>query len=254
MDNMAAVPVTAALILVGVFYVVRWLRARRVSPIPGWRTVVFLGGLFALWLAAASPLARLDEELLTAHMAQHLLLMTVGPAFMLLGLPGRRRPLNPVFCWFAATAVLVGWHIPAVFALGLDSEAWHHIEQGTFLIAGFLFWWPVIPSGRCGTQPQWSTVIYLFLGTLPCDALSAFLVFCGRVVYPGYMNVPRHFALSAIQDQECAGALMWTCVTIAYLVPAVLVTVTLLSPGGDSGLRDTSRSPVTEEKGWLRGS
>jgi cytochrome c oxidase assembly factor CtaG len=237
---MAAVPVSVALILVGLLYAVLRLRLRRVSSkaIPGWRAAVFLLGLFSLWLAAGSPLAGLDEELLTAHMAQHLLLMTIGPALILLGLPGRRVSMNPILCWLAATAVLIGWHIPGVFALGLSSELWHHVEQATFLIAGFLFWWPVVPSGPGGTQPQWSIVIYLFMATLPCDALSAFLAFCGRVVYPNYLNVQRHFALSALQDQECAGALMWTSVTIAYLVPAALVTVKLLSSSGGSALGD----------------
>jgi cytochrome c oxidase assembly factor CtaG len=197
----------------------------------------------------------LDEELLTAHMVQHLLLMTIGPPLVLLGYPalvlwhGLSRSPNPgalsrpalsvnlVFCWFAATAALVVWHIPAAFDLGRSSELWHHVQHATFLGAGLLFWWPVIPSQLRRSrlhpsQPRWSLVLYLFAATLPCDALSAFLAFCGRVVYPFYLDVPRHFNLSAIQDQQCAGALMWTCVTFAYLIPAVLITMKLLSLSG----------------------
>lgn len=242
---MATVPVTAALILAGLLYARGWLHFRSVIPL--WRAASFMGGLVLLWVAAASPLAMLDEELLTAHMAQHLLLMTAGPAFLLLGFPGLllgagvRTPVrswfrifaNPLFSWCAAAAVLVGWHIPAVFALGFHSMMWHHAQHATFFIAGLLFWQPVIPSRPGGHQPQWSIVIYLFMATLPCDALSAFLAFCGRVVYPVYLDVPRHFALSALQDQECAGALMWTCVTFAYLIPATLVTLALLSSAGE---------------------
>ncbi len=37
------------------------------------------------------------------------------------------------------------------------------------------------------------------------------------------------FPLSPPQDQECAGALMWVWVTYAYLIPAVVITVQLLS-------------------------
>jgi cytochrome c oxidase assembly factor CtaG len=73
--------------------------------------------------------------------------------------------------------------------------------------------------------------LYLFLGTLPCDILSAFLTFCGRVVYPGYVSTARIWNLSPLQDQECAGALMWVCVTFAYLIPAVVITMQILSPG-----------------------
>jgi cytochrome c oxidase assembly factor CtaG len=72
--------------------------------------------------------------------------------------------------------------------------------------------------------------LYLFLATLPCDILSAFLVFCNRLVYPFYTSTPQLFSLPPLADQECAGALMWVWVTIAYLIPAVAITVQILSP------------------------
>jgi cytochrome c oxidase assembly factor CtaG len=79
-------------------------------------------------------------------------------------------------------------------------------------------------------SPRWSMPLYLFLATLPCDILSAFLVFCNRLVYPFYLSTPQLFSLSPLQDQECAGALMWVWVTFAYLIPAVAITVQMLSP------------------------
>jgi cytochrome c oxidase assembly factor CtaG len=238
------VPITVVLVFVGFVYLRGWIRFRGAFPneIPSWRAATFLGGLFCVWLAMASPLAMLDEELLTAHMVQHLLLMTFGPPLILLGYPMLMRPRgvssppplfpNLVVCSLVAAAVLVVWHIPAAFDLGRSSELWHHIEHATFLAAGLLFWWPVIPSSPAVSQQRWSLVLYLFAATLPCDALSAFLAFCGRVVYSSYLEAPRHFNLSALQDQQCAGALMWTCVTFAYLIPAMLITVKLLSLSG----------------------
>jgi putative membrane protein len=253
------IPVTMGLFLVGLLYLRGWRRLSKVSPdaTRRWRAAAFCCGLLSVWLAVGSPLAMLDEELLTAHMAQHLLLMTVGSPLILLGSPVlplrhgfpkllvrifadrlfRLAPMtrlgrflaNPVFCWFAAAAVLIGWHIPAAFDLARGSELWHHFQQSTFLTAGLLFWWPVIPSWPGGPHPRWSIVLYLFLATLPCDGLSAFLAFCGRVVYSSYLNAPRRFSLSPLQDQQCAGALMWTCVTIIYLIPATLITMRLLS-------------------------
>jgi cytochrome c oxidase assembly factor CtaG len=74
--------------------------------------------------------------------------------------------------------------------------------------------------------------LYLFAATLPCDVLSAFLAFSDRVVYPAYLSAPRHFGLSVLQDQECAGALMWLCVTFAYVIPAAVITTRILSPQG----------------------
>jgi cytochrome c oxidase assembly factor CtaG len=72
--------------------------------------------------------------------------------------------------------------------------------------------------------------LYLFFATLPCDALSAFLAFCDRVVYSSYLTAPRLFNISPLQDQECAGALMWVWATFVYLIPAVVITIQLLSP------------------------
>ena len=72
-------------------------------------------------------------------------------------------------------------------------------------------------------------LLYLFLATLPCDILSGFLVFCDRVVYQVYFFSSQPFGLSALEDQECAGALMWTCVTVIYLIAGAIVTARLLS-------------------------
>ena len=253
-------PVTIALLLTALVYLRGWLHLRRVFPdaIPPWRAASFLGGLVSVWLAIGSPLASLDEYLLTVHMAQHLLLMTVAPPLLLLGAPSLpclhglpqsftrsvlasilRAPLvqqfgrsvtEPMFCWWTAALVLVGWHLPAAYALGLRAEFWHEIEHASFFGAGLLFWWPVIsPWPSVLRHSRWSIVPYLFLATLPCDALSAYLAFCGRVVYSWYLTAPRLVNMSALQDQECAGALMWVFVTFAYLVPAVFLTTRLLS-------------------------
>jgi putative membrane protein len=255
---------TVILVLLVFVYSRGWFRLRSASPIslPAWRLAAFVGGLFALWIALGSPLAALDHQLLTVHMMKHLLLMAVGAPLILLGAPAlpllcglqkwlMRRSLllrsrtppfvghflsNAVFCWLAGTAAVIAWHIPAVFQLGLSSHTWHTVEDTCFLIAGLLFWRPIVPTGPRDAQgPQWSMPLYLFLGTLPCDILSAFLTFCGRVVYPSYVSTARFFSFSPLQDQECAGALMWVCVTFAYLIPAIVITVQILSPGRAQG-------------------
>ena len=81
--------VSAPLILVALVYVRGWVRIRRLDldAIEGWRAGSFLLGLFFIWLAIASPLAALDHELLTAHMVQHLLLMTLAAPLIWLGAP-----------------------------------------------------------------------------------------------------------------------------------------------------------------------
>jgi cytochrome c oxidase assembly factor CtaG len=272
--------ITFVLLAAALVYTRGWLHLWRTLPnvIPPSRLAAFWGGTFVLWIAIASPLAHLDDDLLIAHMAQHLLLMTVAAPLILLGAPAvallqglpvgfvrsglgpilRWRPLqwagrqitHPLFCWLAGATVVIVWHIPALFELALRSEAWHVVEHSCFLLAGFLFWWPIVqPWPSIARWPEWSLPLYLFLATLPCDALSAFLTFCGRVVYPSYLSAHRPFGLPAIQDQQWAGSLMWVWVTFAYLAPAVYITIQILSPrlhkgadllrpAQDSGKRD----------------
>ena len=138
---------------------------------------------------------------------------------------------HPFVCWLAAAFALVGWHLPGVFEAALRSDWLHELEHVSFLGTGLLFWWPVVqPWPSTPRWPRWSIPLYLFCATLPCDVLSAFLAFCGRVVYVSYLSGPRTFGMSPLQDQECASAFMWVSVTLVLLVPAVLVTMEILSP------------------------
>jgi putative membrane protein len=250
-----------ALIVVALVYLRGWYRLRRAFPkvLSGWRVGAFIGGLFSVWAAAGSPLADMDHHLLIAHMVQHLLLMTVAAPLILLGAPAitllhgipqrfvlsslgpflRCQPVrrvgcvitHPAFCWLAATGTVIAWHVPVLFELGMQSQRWHAVEHACFLAAGSLFWLPVVqPWPTLARWPQWSVPLYLFLATLPCDALSAFLTFCNRVVYPQYLSAHRFFDISALGDQECAGALMWVWVTFVYLAPAAAITIQMLSP------------------------
>ena len=246
--------VSTFLIVVAFVYLRSWVCVRRhdYGSVEGWRAGSFLLGLLFAWIATASPLAALDHEMLTAHMVQHLLLMTLAPALILFGFshkplahhlllrfspavgrPVRSEPVqqfvnlvtHPAICWLAAAGALVVWHIPSVFMLGLRSQMWHGAEQTSFLATGLLFWSPVVrPWQNSLKWPESSILLYLFLATLPCDILSGFLVFCDRVVYPVFLSSPRSFGFSALEDQQCAGALMWTCVTVVYLIAGAVFT------------------------------
>jgi cytochrome c oxidase assembly factor CtaG len=253
------IALASALTLAALVYGRGWFHLRRFVPqiASPWRPIAILGGLLALWVAVGSPLAAYDDELLSVHMVQHLLLSVVAAPLLLLGAPALpvlhgmpwivlrgvatllRRPsvralgrtfAQPVVCWSLAMAVFIGWHTPAIFDLALRSERWHAVEHASFLASGLLFWWPVVQPWPSKTiWPRWSIPLYLFLATLPCDALSAFLAFSDRVVYSGYLSAP-YAGLTALQDQERAGALMWLTVTLAYVIPAAVITIKALSP------------------------
>src|SRR5262245_44372405 len=154
-------PTILVLVVLALAYVRGWFRQSRTSgeAIGAARGAGFLLGLTSIGIAVASPLASGDAHLLTIHMVQHLLLMSVAPPLFWLGEPARlflqgsrwrslprlATPLSyPVVCWVAATGVLVAWHVPAALAQSLHSPAWHAIEHASFLAGGLLFWWPVV--------------------------------------------------------------------------------------------------------------
>jgi putative membrane protein len=252
--------VTLILVFTALVYLRGWLslRSSALKQNSPWPAFSFLLGLALIWTAVASAIAPLDHELLTVHMLQHLLLMTIAPPLIWLGRPvgpvlnglprrfveSRLVPLwqsravktlaqtlgRPIFTWLAACAALIGWHIPRLFALGMQSPGWHLFEHLSFLVTGLLFWWPVIQPSTDASRQDLSMILYLFFATLPCDILSGFLVFCDRVVYPTYLSSPHLFGFSALVDQQCAAALMWTAVTIVYFVAATILTMHLLSP------------------------
>ena len=235
-----------------------------------WRRLgMFIAGMVALWIAVGSPLATMDHSRLTFHMVQHLVLMTIAAPLLLLGepvialqcaIPNRFadqvvRPLlrhlrwlgrilsHPVSCWLAGTGVVIAWHVPPVFELGMHSQLWHAVQHASFLAGGLLFWWPVIqPWPAIDEWPRWSIPLYLFLATLPCDALSAFLAFCGRVVYPSHAAADLAASALRLHDQEFAGALMWCWVTFAYLIPAIGITLRILAPAPAPAITATNAS------------
>ncbi len=158
---------TLTIVFAALVYLRGWLRLRSTSSnaISAWRAGSFLAGLFLIWITLASAIAAYDHELLTVHMIQHLLLMTLAPPLIWLGEPvlpflqGLPRPFvhavigllfrwqpvqelgrilaQPAFCWLAAFAALVVWHTPAAFMLGLQSEGWHILEQASSLRPAF---------------------------------------------------------------------------------------------------------------------
>jgi cytochrome c oxidase assembly factor CtaG len=252
---------TSGLFASALLYLRGWLKIRRTRPhlFPSWRAWCFLGGLLSLYVAVGSPIDALDDVLLTAHMTQHLIFMSVAPPLLLLGAPAvpllRALPrwlirdglgplfrmpslhrlfrllTHPVFAWLAMNIAYLGWHIPQAYELALSSDAWHALEHACFLVTGLLFWFPVIqPWPSVSRGSRWALLPYLVAADLVNTAYSASLTFARTVIYPSYAAAPRVFDISAMNDQAAAGALMWVIGSIFYLVPLAVIAVRLLSP------------------------
>ena len=259
--------VMAGLTTAGLIYTVGWRRYRGRLPgrFPASQLAAFLGGLLCLGMAIASPLDEAADGLLSAHMVQHILLLTVAPALLLLGdpllpllrgLPGparrslaapllRRRSLraaahalvHPLTALLLSSVIFWGWHLPALFQLALRVPAVHLVEHASFLAGGLLFWYPVIQPWPSRSQgPRGAMIPYLLVADLQNTVLAAVLTFSDRVLYPFYQFHGRAMEAAALDDQVLAGVIMWVPMSLAYLVPAALLTIRLLSPA-DRGLR-----------------
>jgi cytochrome c oxidase assembly factor CtaG len=247
------------LLLAASIYFRGWWRLHRRLPwrFPVWRLIAFQGGLLTLFLALASPLHSLAELLLQFHMIQHLLLMMVIPPLLLLGAPilpllrGLPRPVlqrglgpffastalqrlgsfltHPLVCLLAFTVSNVAWHVPSLYELALSSEFWHDVQHVCFLGTGLLFWWPVVQPWPSRLRwPRWTMIPYLLFADIQNTALSAFLIFSERVLYPTYAAVPRLWGISALDDQAAAGAIMWVPGSVIFLIPVAVLAIRLL--------------------------
>jgi cytochrome c oxidase assembly factor CtaG len=253
---------TLLTVLTSLIYVRGWfiLRRTRGAQFNGWRLGAFLGGMASLWLAVGSPMDGFADALLSAHMVEHLILMSVVPPLVLLGLPVvpllrglpaivrkgvvgpllRFKPLRsfthwlvrPRVAWLAMNITFLAWHVPAAYDFALENEHWHDFEHICFLFTSLLFWWCIVRPWPAARRPHsWGILLYLVGADLVNTALSAFLAFCNRPVYAYYVSNPNPFQISPLPDQVLGAALMWVAGSMAFLIPAIAITYTLLQPG-----------------------
>jgi putative membrane protein len=250
---------TTAILLTAILYTRGWFAIRKTRPalFPAWRLGAFLLGLTIIWLAIGSPLDGFADALLSAHMVEHLLLMSFVPPLLLLGYPavpllrGLPRPfvrtllrpllrakglrtlghflVRPWVAWLAMNLIFLGWHVPSAYDFALEHEHWHEFEHLCFLGSSILFWWPLIrPWPTNARYPGWYMLPYLVAADIVNTALSAFLAFCDRPIYSYYVEQPNPFHISPQTDQVTGAVIMWVIGSMVFLIPAVFVTIKLL--------------------------
>jgi putative membrane protein len=254
---------TVTLFVTALVYTRGWFAIRRTRAVqfPVRRLGFFLLGLAVIWLALASPLDGFADVLLSAHMVEHLLLMSFAPPLLLLGYPvvpllrGLPRGVTvyflgpliriatlrhlghfliaPLVAWLAMNLMFLGWHVPAAYDFALEHEHWHQFEHLCFLGTSILFWWPLIrPWPTRESYAGWLLLLYLVMADIVNTVLSAFLAFCDRPVYSYYLREPNAFDISPLSDQRAGAVVMWVVGSAVFLVPAVVLTVRLLQREG----------------------
>jgi putative membrane protein len=209
-------------------------------------TALFALGWLTLALALVSPLAAMTEGLFSAHMIQHELLMVVAAPLLVLGrplamwtwaLPAHWRALparavkrrafahlwNALTTPLAATAIHAAaiwtWHVPRVFELSEASIIAHALQHIAFLFSAVLFWWALLRPARTGRIG--AALACLFVTMLHTSALGVLLTFSGEVWYPASTARALHWGLTALEDQQLGGLIMWVPGAIPYIIAAL---------------------------------
>jgi putative membrane protein len=253
-------PLTISLVVTAAIYLRGWLALQRTrsAQFNSLRLASFLAGLTVLWLAIGSPMDGFADTLLSAHMVEHLLLMSAVPPLLLCGLPavpllrGLPHPIlryvispilrlpqarrlghwltKPLIAWLLMNITFLAWHIPAAYDFALEHENWHVFEHLCFLTTSLLFWWCVLrPWPASNRQQGWGMLVFLVSADVANTMLSAVLAFCDRPVYVFYPRHPAGFGLPPLEDQVLGAVVMWVFGSFAFLVPALMITTRLLS-------------------------
>lgn len=195
----------------------------RGRPVPLWRQVCFASGLLTIVIALASPIAHIGEELVIAHMVEHLLLGDVATLLLVLGLTGpllqpilairffdRLRILAHPLVAFPLWAInFYVWHIPSLYDAAYAGAPVHAFEHTCFIFFGCLMWMPVfgpLPKPAWFTAP-WK-VGYVIAVRFAGAILGNVLMWSGSVLYPVYSGGEHYWGLSPLTDQSTAGVVM----------------------------------------------
>jgi cytochrome c oxidase assembly factor CtaG len=214
------------LALVLALAVVYAIAARRYQP-SGARIAAFAGAVVLLLVVSVTPLATIAlHYLLAAHLVQNVVIAEWAPALAVLGLnagmaaalAGYRvvrastHPLVALVVWLGTYGF---WHIPAVYDYALRHPAVLHIEHAAYFAAGALLWWPVLQDAPRYLSSG-ARAAYVFAAFVLASPIGLLLALLPEPVYDYYVEAPRLWGLSPLEDQQIAGVLMTVSEAIVF--------------------------------------
>ena len=226
----------AGIVAAGTLY---WWGIRRISGTPPtwpWSRIwAFYGGLAVCAVALLSPVDRYAEVSFSTHMFQHVLLVMAAAPLFALGAPvtlalraarpsTRRRVLlpllrsrlvsfitQPIVAWLMFAVVMYASHFTGLYNLALEHEWVHALEHLLYLVAGVLFWWPVVGLDPAPHRLSHAARILYVVLAMPLTAfLGVAILSASSPMYPWYASLPAPWGgAHALSDQQNAGAIMW---------------------------------------------
>ena len=196
------------------------------SPVPARRVASFATAMAVMFLALQGPLHELsDYFLFSAHMVQHLILILVMPPFLLYAVPdwmlrpavkvpavGRmaRWITFPLVAFALNNVIFAAWHFPGPYDLMMRDHAVHITMHTMIMVTGTIMWWPIMsPLPELPRIAPPLQMIYLFVLGIPMMMTAALITFSQTELYRWYVEAPRIFPLSPLEDQRLGGVIMW---------------------------------------------
>jgi putative copper resistance protein D len=203
----------------------RCYRVRTGERWPWSRSAVFGVGIVLLILATNSALAVYDMTLFSAHMVQHLVLIMVVPAFLVLGRPltmlmavsGRAHSIAQARVWsyvFSApvalgayTATLVGTHLTGVMGEVMQRPWAGQLEHALYLLVGLQFFAAAIGNAPVPWRLSHPGRIFLVMASMAVDAFVGVVLLMS--VQPVAMLAHPGWGPTPLADTHAGGAVMW---------------------------------------------
>lgn len=206
--------------------------------------------LLLLLAALVSPLCRLAATLTSAHMVQHAVLVALAPPLLVFALratkTGPRVPLG-LFSWTALYGAAIWfWHIPAMYQAALLDPAIHLAMYGSLIAVASAFWAALFETTRGSIRETGAAILALLVTLVHTGILGALLTFSRTLWYPILAPGALGFGLSALDDQQLAGLIMWIPMGAIYMLAAVVLMgarLTQLDRGDMIGGRATELKP-----------
>lgn len=240
----------------------RVTRAHAKNPVPRYRQAAWYAGLLVIFLALESPIGTYDTTFFFDHMIEHLMLLMAATPLLAIGAPitlllrvatpaVRQRWILPVLhsrlvrlisfpvtTWLVFAAVLWATHFSPLYNASLTNDAIHAFEHGLYVVAGLLFWWPVVGADPSPWRlPHGGRVLYLFLG-MPQSAFLGLAIYSAPdVLYSHYATLSNGWGLSPLADQAWAGAIMWLGGDMMFFVALILAVWVWLRAEEAEGVR-----------------
>lgn len=197
--------------------------ADRGRPLPLWRQVCFAGGLLLIAAVLVTPISDVADELVAAHMVEHLLVGDIASLLIVLGLTGpllqpilSTKPLgelrvlaHPLVALPLWAINFYLWHIPALYDAAYGGAPVHALEHGTFILFGCIMWMPIFGPLP---KPAWFTagwkVVYVIVVRFSGFFLGNVLMWSNSVLYDVYAKGEAAWHIDPLADQSIAGVVM----------------------------------------------